>query len=569
MGKLFILHSLSPERPERLKSLLRNTKYEIRNTKYEIRNTKHEIRNMTTSATQSQQQVPSSVGKQPAYSIQHYALRVRRARRWLHFLFWAILVTGLLTTAISFLAVNDTLARYQKIVADSADSADAAQQARLALLRYHRAAADFLSLKASLDDEEATQALQRSTTEWVNYQDALRNFWRNTEQNQSDAQFGENEVFKAADSATWRYKAGIDAMIALVEVEQAEVEIEQVEIEIGLAEAAEKFFLQSNQTLRREVLPALNGLENMKLESMEEAYATTNAAISTWQQLLMVIGGLAVLLLITGFALTRFWLHYAWTWELAIASLIGLVLFGWFNVTLIRAANQAEVLVRDAYDTLSGIQSVEALLTQTEVVKSMAIFNSQQALNFPEKADSYREQASHFLSDGDAYLFLLEQRLCGEPQLANESEKPQEPQESQEGCIDRTFLDESGISEQAKKVAEKGKEKYGLRRNPLILNAFTNDFEGEAEKLEDLRNILKRYKQAKQRRLSQDAYGSAIDLLMGEGELRSIVKTEFDNISNTVTQTMKMNWWLAFIFSGLGLLGAWGIRRRRQALFAS
>ncbi|MCP3704701.1 MAG: hypothetical protein GY954_17440, partial [Alteromonas sp.] len=183
------------------------------------------------------------------------------------------IITGLLTTLISFFAVNDTLGRYQKIVDDSAVSANAAQDARSALLGYHSAAADFLSLKALLDDEGATQALGGSTREWLNYQDALRRFWQNKVQNQSDTQFGENEVFKAADSATWRYKADIDAMIALVKV--------------GNAEAAETLFLQSDQTLRREVVPALNGLENMKLESMEEAYATSNAAISTWQQLLM------------------------------------------------------------------------------------------------------------------------------------------------------------------------------------------------------------------------------------------------------------------------------------------
>ena len=140
--------------------------------------------------------------------------------------------------------------------------------------------------------------------------------------------------------------------------------------------------------------------------------------------------------------ITRFWLHYAWTWELGVATLVGLLLFVWFNVTLLRATNDVEILVRQAYDTVSGIQSVEALLTQAEALESMAIFNP--------------EGAQNFLSDADEYLFLLEQQLCGEPQPH---------------CTDTPFVGGGQITQGALEIATEGQGKYGLPRAPLVASA--------------------------------------------------------------------------------------------------
>lgn len=463
-----------------------------------------------------------------------YAVSVQRARTFLRLLLVLMVLAGVATTAVSFFAVNDTLSRYRQIVADSAVSADAAQAARSALLKHHSSAATFLSQGGT----EAGAELGRAEREWANYQEELRRVWGN----RSDAQFGEFATFEAADRATWRYRAAIDAMVAFAGA--------------GNPDAAKSAFLNSHEILVREVLPALNGLESVKLESMEAAYATTNAAISSWQETLLLIGGVAVGVLLLGFLLTRFWLHYAWTWELLLAGLVALGLFVWFNVTLLYAANQVEVLVRNAYDTISGIQSVEALLTQAEAMESMAIFTGGEQ---PE-----------FLDDADQYLFLMEQQLCGE-----------------RACTDTTFVRTGtsgavlGITNAAAEAAANGQGKYGLPRPPLVLNASTNEFAGEPEALESLRVAIRGYRQANaqlaaelsngttasqtQQDTSANSYNAALDAVAME---QGIVRAAFNSIYVTVTSAMEWNRWLTLLFTALALLGFWGLRRRRDALFA-
>jgi len=467
----------------------------------------------------------------PMVMKEQYAVTVRRARNLLNYLFWLLIFSGIITTLISLYAVNDAFGRYSTIVDDSSFSADAAQAARSSLLAHHSAAADYLSLQ---DPEESRQALANSEREWLQYQQQVRNVWKN----RSDQQFGEYAVFSAADRATWRYRDRISAMKAFVEV--------------GNVEQAEDAFIKSHDILIQEVLPALNGLESLKLESMEEAYGMTNESISDSLTLLFVVGGSTLLLLVLGFLITRFWLHYGWTWELGTASLVVIVLFGWVTFSLYYAANQVEVLVRDAYDAISGVQSVEAYLTQAEALESMAIF------------DPNPGHKAQFLNDADEYLFLLEQRLCGE--LA---------------CTDSTFLDGSVISQNASDAANAGKGKYGLPYDPLVLNAKENqlkgnDFPGEASTLEELRGAIQLYRKAndwlqsdsavppEQRQNSTEAYQLALDMTAEE---QKIARTEFTNIYDLVTLMMIANHLLVFLFAGLAALGAWGIRRRRKGLF--
>lgn len=464
----------------------------------------------------------------PMVVKEQYAITVRRARNLLNYLFWLLIFSGVITTVISFYAVYDALGRYSTIVDDSSFSADAAQSARSTLLAHHSAAAEYLSQPGT---EESRLALVNSEQKWMNYQEHVRNVW----QNRSDQAFGEYAVFRATDRATWRYRDRISAMKAFVEV--------------GDVEQAKDAFIKSHEILIQEVLPALNGLESLKLESMEEAYGTTNESISNSLTILFVVGGSTLLLLVLGFLITRFWLHYGWTWELGTASLVVIVLFAWVSFSLYYAANQVEVLVRDAYDAISGVQSVEAYLTQAEALESMAIFD-------PNRKDE-------FLNDADEYLFLLEQRLCGE--LA---------------CTDNTFLDGSVISNNASDAAAAGKGKYGLPYDPLVLNAKGNGFAGEASTLEELRGEIALYRDAndwlqdelatgdtvsaEQRENSTEAYNLALEKAKEE---QSIARNEFDRIYNQVALMMMLNHLLVFLFAGLAALGAWGIRRRRKGLF--
>ncbi|MGB0386576.1 MAG: hypothetical protein ACPGWR_17340 [Ardenticatenaceae bacterium] len=468
----------------------------------------------------------------PLAITEKYAVTVRRARNFLKYLMWMTVAAGVITTLISFLAVNDALGRYQTIVADSAISADAAQSGRSALLAHHSAAADYLSQQGT---SEAAQALGLSQQQWRQYQQHVRRVW----ENRSDQEFGEYAVFEAADNATWRYRGQIDAMVAFVEA--------------GDIERAEKAFLKSHDMLIQEVLPALNGLESLKLESMEEAYATTNADLTNWLQALLAVGGVMLFLLVLGFLLTRFWLHYGWTWEIGLGTLAAILLFAWMNYWIYHAATEVEVLVGNAYDAISGAQSVEALLTQADALESIAIFDP--------------EQANQFLSDADEYLFLLEQRLCGDLDCTNES-----------------FLNGSDIAEKVNGAAEDGKGKYGLPYDPLVSNAYDNNFAEEPNTLEALRVEIQSYREAndwlqeelkeatgntivppEQRQNSTEAYRAALQATKTE---RDIARAEFNGIYTLVTTAMELNRVLALGFIALSALGSWGIRRRRKALFA-
>ena len=459
----------------------------------------------------------------PAPAATPYATRVRRARGLLRALLWLVLFSGLAATILGFIAVQDTLQRYRVIVSDTAYSADAAQTAREALLAFHSQTATYL---AQQDTPEGAARQQDAAAEWTRYQEALRQLWGN----RSDAEYGEFTLFEATDRATLRYRATIDGMNAFVASNAPDL--------------ATDAFLQANTIMVQELLPPLNRLEQLKLESMEEAYATTSSAIGLWRTLLGLVAGGLVLLLILTWMLTRFHLHYRWTWQLVLASVVGLLLAVWFIGTLQKADQDVEVLVRGAYDTISGAQSTAALLTQARALQSMALFA-------PEERD-------RFLSDADEYLFLVEQQLCGE-----------------RACTDDSFLmGEALIAIEAREAALEGQQTYGLPRAPLVATAYENRFPGEATHLEQLRLAIAEMRDVQVelragntdpavQQQSQSAYTPAIAAV---DNLVTDVRALYDRLYDETTTLMTVNRVLAVLFLGLALLGAWGIQWRRSAL---
>jgi hypothetical protein len=470
----------------------------------------------------------------PPIAVPDLSSRVRLARRLLQMLLLGLLLVGLLASVLGYSAVQTTLDNYYQIVQEGSVSADAAQDARESLLAYHSAAADYLTLN---DPAQRAQRRAEAQTEWASYQDAMRRSW----QNRTDETFGELAVFDAADQASWDYNGQVNAMFSFVEA--------------GDSARASQIFNQANTTLVRRVIPAINGLERVKLESMEDAYARTSAEIGNWVWVFGPVAGLAVLGLLGGFALTRFWLHYRWTWQLALASLVGLALLGWFLVSLLTAASQVEVMVRDAYDTISGVQSVKALATQADALESIALFAA---------ANNQADVAQTTLRDYDQYIFLLEQQLCGE-----------------RDCWQQVFVPTSSqtIDPAVIAAAEAGESKYGLPRTPLIANVH---FQGEAQALETLRQHLSGYLAANEQLqvaiqandLNQATIlnrgvsaESLANLLEAANQERDIARAQFDQIWNRVRDQMELNLWLTLLFMAVAGLGAWGLLERRRSLF--
>lgn len=459
-----------------------------------------------------------------------YAGRVRRARWLLQGLFVAAVVGGGILTILALSATHATLLSYRTVVEESARSADAAQAARTALLESHSAVADFLTLEGAA----ATAALERADERWQTYQEPLRILW----QNRRDATFGEFEVFDAADRATTRYRGGVDAMRALSAA--------------GDGAGASEAFLEANRTLVRELVPALNGLESLQLERMDEGYLEARDRIEGWTTLLQVTGLLVLLLLLGTLAMTRFWLHYAMTWEIALSLLGTLVLIGASLLILTLAARSAENSVREAYDAVSAVQAIEALLTQTTAAESLAAFD-------PERGPA-------FLRDADQYLFLLEQRLCGEL-----------------GCTATSFLDPNNTAEIDPQVVEAallGQGKYGLPRPPLVATAR---IDGEARALEGLRSGLADFRTVheaisrailveqrpvttEERRLSRDAFERSVSAARAE---QTLARRSFLETNRVATLSLAAGRLFSPLFLLLGILAAFGIRRRRSALYAS
>lgn len=463
------------------------------------------------------------------------AQRVRLARRLLQGLLLGLVGIGLLATLLGYQAVRTTLDNYYQIVQEGSVSADAAQDAREALLAYHSAAADFLTLD---DPARRAERQAQATTAWSRYQEAMRRSW----ENRSDRRYGEFAVFDAADRASWRYSGEVNAMFAFAAA--------------GEDDRAAAAFREANTTLVQRLIPALNGMERVKIESMEDAYASTSDEIQGWANIFGLFGGLVVLGLVAAVVLTRVWLHYRWTWQITVALVVGLILFGWFLFTLLNAASQVQVMVRDAYDTISGVQSVKALATQADALESVAIFDA--------------ENAAPRLRDYDQYRFLLEQQLCGE-----------------RDCWQRPFVTDatSGGAEidrvdaEVVELALEGKSKYGLPRTPLIANVH---FRGEAAALETMRQHLANYLAANGRLRAALAAGevtqaTAINqtesaealagMLAAADQERAIARAEFERIWDQVRTSMQWNLWLTVLFTGVAALGAWGLAQRRQHLF--
>ncbi|HYN86926.1 MAG TPA: hypothetical protein VER55_00280, partial [Ardenticatenaceae bacterium] len=325
----------------------------------------------------------------------------------------------------------------------------------------------------------------------------------------------------------------------------------------GDAERATAAFRDANTTLVQRLVPALSGLENVKLESMEEAYARTSAQIRRWTGSFALAAAVAVAVLLAALALTRLWLHYRWTWQLLLAFLVGALLFGWFSYTLLSAANQVRVLVREAYDTVSGIQSVKALATQADALESLALFDS--------------DQAQATLRDYDQYIFVIEQQLCGERDCS------ERPFLAPSGPVRRTEIE--AVDPLVVEAAREGQSKYGLPRTPLIGNVH---FRGEAAALEAVRVGLDQYLDANEdlraavlagdveraTTINQGESATALAaMLEAADDERRLVRAEFNRIWNQVRGRMSVNLWLTLLFAAAAALGAWGISVRRQSLF--
>lgn len=425
-------------------------------------------------------------------------------------------VAGLAAWQANVATYND----YHSIVDESSVSVDAA-------LDHMGAAATYLETTG----ENRQAAASRASASWDTFNSEARVSWRNI----SDPAHGESNVFSAADSAATDYIQQIGAMFSYAEA--------------GQQENASDSFLAARETMNTRLVPALGGLEAVKVEKMEATYAGAATRIDNWRTTTLWLGSiLAVVLFAMLWAIRR--MHYRWSWPIGMALAATVLLTLGLQAQLAGAITDARVLVREAYDSVAGVQDTAALLSQQRALDSILVFD-------PQNTDRY-------LADFDQYHVLVEQRLCG-------------PRD----CTANSFLSgDDTISTTVEEAALEEQSKLGLPHNPLVANVY---FPGQAAAYERLRQTYREWLIAHETivdvvRAGQRENATAIStgesaqafarLKEHTDSATGIARAEFDSIWQRNYTLTGLASGFALIFPIGGTLAAWGLWQRRNELLS-
>jgi hypothetical protein len=437
----------------------------------------------------------------------------------------AALAFGVLAGLVSWQANLATYNDYHSIVDEGAVSVDAALLARAAGLDHMSAAATFLETTG----DSRQQARAFADTRWDLFTEQARISWRNV----TDPSHGELNVFSAADRASHDYIQQIGAMYGYAET--------------GQADRAGDAFLKARETMNTRLVPALGGLEAVKVEKMEATYAGADQRINNWRNVLLFLG-LFVALVFLAMLLAVRRMHYRGSMPIAAALVATIALTVGLQIHLLQASSDARVLVRQAYDNVAGVQDLAALLSQERALDSIIVFD-------PGELDRR-------LADFDQFHTLVEQRLCG-------------PRD----CTQTTFLSNPDqVSPRALDVAKEEKSRLGLPRLPLVATVY---FRGQANAYEQLRlayvdwlaahNTL--VEQVRAGRKAEAASASSGESTTTYEQLRQratdatqIARNEFNGIWQRVYTLTGLGQVLSLVFPISGALAAWGLARRRSEL---
>jgi hypothetical protein len=434
---------------------------------------------------------------------------------------------GLLAGFLAWQANLATYNAYHTIVDEGSVSVDAALRARSAALDHMTAAATFLETTGAAQQQAQALAAAR----WADFNNEARISWRNL----SDPIHGENAVYSAADLAASDYIQQIGAMFSYYAA--------------GQIPQAGQAFLDARQTMNTRLIPALGGLEADKVEAMETTYAGVAQEITNWRYALIGTALLLVIIFLGGWLAVRR-MHYRWSWPVGVALIVAAGLALLMQFQLGQASSDAGVMVREAYDSVAGVQDMAALLSQGRALESIAIFDS--------------KDATTHLNDFDQYNATVEQTLCGPVNCSKQGFL------SGSDTIDQTVRD-AALAEQAR---------LGLPHPPLVANV---NFPGQAGAYEQFRTDYRAWLDSHQKLASQvtsgqlqaasatstgesaPAFAKAVQSANAAGQ---VARDQYDKIWKGVYFATGLNQALAIVFPLLGLLAAWGIWQRRSELFA-
>ena len=296
------------------------------------------------------------------------------------------------------------------------------------------------------------------------------------------------------------------------------------------------------------LVPALGGLEAVKVEKMEATYAGADQRINNWRNVSLFVGSLLALIFLAMLLAVRR-MHYRWSWSIGAAFIATVLLTVGLQWHLLQASSDARVLVREAYDNVAGVQDLAALLSQERALDSIIVFD-------PAELDRR-------LADFDQYHTLVEQRLCG----------------PRDCTLAGTFLSNNDrISPLTVKAAQDEKSRLGLPRLPLVATVY---FRGQANVYEQLRQTYRDWLVAhetlvdhvRSNRMAEAAAASTgesatayAQLQQRAAEATQIARNEFNGIWQRVYTLTGLGQVLALTFPLAGALAAWGLSRRRGEL---
>ncbi|HET6312388.1 MAG TPA: hypothetical protein VFH60_01015 [Chloroflexia bacterium] len=468
----------------------------------------------------------SSTAASPRSAATTQDRRVARLRSWMLAMISAALAFGVLAGLVAWQANLATYNEYHTIVDEGAVSVDAALLARAAALDHMSAAATYLETEGA----EQQQARAFADSRWDVFTEQARISWRNV----TDPTHGELNVFSAADDASHDYIQQIGAMFGYEET--------------GQRDRAGDAFLAARETMNTRLVPALGGLEAVKVEKMEATYAGADQRINNWRNVSLFVGGLLALIFL-GMLLAVRRMHYRWSWSIGAAFIATVLLTAGMQWHLLQASSDARVLVREAYDNVAGVQDMAALLSQQRALDSIIVFD-------PAELDRR-------LADFDKYHTLVEQRLCG-------------PRDCTQAG---TFLSNNDrISPLAVKAAQDEQDRLDLPRMPLVATVY---FRGQADVYEQIRQDYRAWlvahetlvEHVRANRMAEAAAASSgesattyAQLQQRAAEATQIARNEFNNIWQRVYTLTGLGQVLALTFPLAGALAAWGLSRRRGEL---
>lgn len=446
-------------------------------------------------------------------------------RSWMLALVSASLAFGALAGIVAWQGNVATYNDYHTIVSQGSVSVDAALRARAASLDHMSAAATYLETTGQTQQDAAN----RATSSWSAYSNQSRVSWSNI----TDPRQGEQNVFASADNAASSYIQQIGSMFGYSAT--------------GDRDKAGAAFLAARETMNTRLVPALTGLESVKVELMEATYAGADTRINRWRDATLLVGSILALIFLAMFWAVRR-MHYRWSSSIGIAFIVTVLLTAGLQWQLGQASSDARVLVREAYDNVAGVQDLAALLSQERALDSIVVFNPQ--------------AANVHLASFEQYNTLVEQRLCG-------------PRD----CTLNSFLSaDDTISPGVIDAAAKEQIRLGLPNTPLVANVY---FRGQAARYEtlrqDYRNWLTAHNKIKQQVEANDLKAAAATSTGESAEAfaalgnsadaaTTIARTEFDNIWKRVYTLSGIGEALALAFPLSGLLAATGLWRRRNEL---